>query len=112
MPMTGVSMGACSIPNWRSRSYLHSFLPCTRAAEYRVSFITGAQQDRHQRGLPVMAMKNIRYAQHFGSFQHGAAKERESLGVIGIIAGGSPIQRFTIKKLRVVDEVELHSGTF
>ena len=85
---------------------------CARAAKYRIGFITGAQQDRHQRGLPVMTMKNIRYAQHLGSFQHGAAIEREPLGVIGIVAGGSSIERFAIEKLWIVNEVELHSGTF
>ena len=59
-----------------------------------------------------MTMENIRHAQHFGGFQHGAAIERETLGIIGIVAGGSSVERFTVKKRRIVDEVELHPGTF
>src|ERR1051325_6078287 len=77
-----------------------------RAAEDRISLVAGAQQNRHQRRLPVMAMKNVGYTQDLGSFQHGAAIEGEALGVIGIIARRGAVKGIAIEKRRIVNKEE------
>ena len=55
-------------------------------AECRVLGVERAQHHRHQRGLPVVAVKDMRDAQNFGGFEHGAREQGEALGVVGIIA--------------------------
>ena len=56
-------------------------------AEGWVFGVLRAQQNGDERGLPVVAVKNLRHAQNFRSFQHGAGEQREALGVVGIVAG-------------------------
>ena len=83
---------------------------CGHVAEGWVFGVLGAQQDGDERGLPVVAVKNLGHAKNFRSLQHGAGKQSKALGVVGIIAGGSPVKRIAIKKRGILDKVEIDSG--
>ncbi len=72
--------------------------------ESRVFGVDGAEQNRNQGRLPVMAMKNMRGAQNFRGFQHGAGEQGKALGVVGIVSGGRTIEGITIEIRRIFDE--------
>src|SRR5437763_8351962 len=57
-----------------------------------------------------MTVKNVRHAEDLCCFNGGTAVERESLGIIGVIAGGRAVERVALEKRRVVNEVKLHAG--
>src|SRR5581483_8441503 len=42
--------------------------------------------------------------------EHRSRIQRKTLGIVGIIARRSPIQRFAVEKRRVFDEVKMDSG--
>ena len=79
-------------------------------AEGGVFGVLRAQQDGHQRGLPVVAVKDLGHAENLRSFQHGAGKQGEALGVVGIVAGGGAVKGVAVEKRRVLDEVEADAG--
>ena len=55
--------------------------------------VNRAQQHGNQRGLPVVAMKNLRDAKNLRRFEHGAGKQGKAFGIIGIIAGRCAVER-------------------
>ena len=57
-----------------------------------------------------MAVENIRHTQNLCRFQHGARKQREALGVIGIIPGGRAVKRVAIEVLGTLDKVKTYAG--
>ena len=73
------------------------------------SVVQRLQQDGNQRGLPVVAVKHVGRAEDLGRFQHGAAEQREALGVVVIVAQRCTVERIAVEERRVVDEIELHS---
>src|SRR5436853_324924 len=44
------------------------------------------------------------------TFEHRAAVERVTLGVVGVIAAVNAIESVSFEEWRVLDEIELHSG--
>ena len=78
-------------------------------AEGWIFGVLSVQQDRYEGGLPVVAMENLGHAKNFRCFQHGAGKQRETFGVVGIVAGGSAVECLAIEEWRIIDEVETHS---
>ena len=71
-----------------------------------------AQQDGNQRGLPVVAVENLRDAENLRGFQHGAGEQGEALGVVGIVARRGAVERIAVEEGRIIDKVELDSGVF
>src|SRR4030088_2295410 len=55
-------------------------------------------------------MEDVRHAQNLRGFQHGTGKKGEALGIIGIVARRSAIERLTIKKFRILDKIEANPG--
>ncbi len=78
-------------------------IPCERG----VFVVKSAQENGNQRGLPVVAMEDIRHAENFGGFQNGAAVECEALGIVMVIAERSAVESVAIVERRIIDEVEL-----
>ena len=78
--------------------------------ERRIFVVQRLQQDRNQRGLPVMAMQNVGRSEDLCGLQNGARKQSEALGVIVIVAQGGAVKSVAVEERRVVDEIELHSG--
>jgi hypothetical protein len=72
--------------------------------------IERAQHHRDERGLPVVAVEDLRHSQHLGGFEYGARKHGEALGVIGIISGGSAVESFAVEVGRIIHEVKLNPG--
>ena len=68
------------------------------------------QQDGNQRRLPVVAVKNVGHAEDLRGLQHGAAEQREALGIVVIVAQRRAVERIAVEVRRVVDEIELHSS--
>ena len=61
--------------------------------------------DGHEAGLPVMRVQDGRpHTPIAHVFERGAAEERESARVVGIIARGRSVEAFAIEQLRDVDE--------
>src|SRR5258707_7724879 len=55
-------------------------------------------------------MENVGHAQNLRGFQDGAGEKGEALGIVGIVARRSAIERIAIKKLRILDKIEANSG--
>ncbi len=56
-----------------------------------------------------MNVENIWWSESLGGFDYCAAKHREALSIVHIIAMTITIKSVTIAKFRMVDKVELHS---
>ena len=64
------------------------------------------EQHRHQRGLPVVAMHQIRLeVQEFNQPDHRLLKENKALEVVGIAVVRRAVDPRAVEKLLVVDEV-------
>src|SRR5579872_1495330 len=81
-------------------------------AQHWISGIRAAQQNRDQRRLPVVGVKNIRDSQQLGRLQHGPAIEVEALGIVGKIGVTMAIDAVTVEVFRTLDEVKLHAVDF
>ncbi len=68
------------------------------------------QQDGNERGLPVVAVEDVRHAEYLGSLQHGAAVEGKAVGIVGVIAQRGAVQVLAVEERRVVNEVILDAG--
>src|SRR5262249_8022848 len=55
-------------------------------AECRIFRELSFQQYWNKRGLPVMAMKNLRDSENLGSLENGATEKREPLGIVRKVA--------------------------
>jgi hypothetical protein len=52
----------------------------------------------------------VRDAENLGAFDRGAAKQREAFGVIGVVAGGGPVETLPVKVRRVIHEINPDTG--
>src|SRR5712672_2121918 len=55
-------------------------------------------------------MEDVRHAQNFRSLQHGAGEKSKALGVVGIVARRSAVERLAIEEFRILDKIELHAS--
>ena len=72
--------------------------------------VRGPQQHRHERRLPVVAMKRVCRPNMFGDFDRRAAKLRVTLRVVGIIFSTGSVQTFAVKIRGIVNEEIVHSA--
>ncbi len=77
-----------------------------RVMERGIVRIQAAQQDRHQRRLPVVAVKNVGRAQDLRRLDRGAAEKPEALRVIAVVAERCAVESVAIEVRRIVDKVE------
>ena len=64
----------------------------------------------HESGLPIVTVEDVpRSTEAAGQFQRGPREEDESLGVVGVIAR-SAVERGSVEKLVVGDEIGIASG--
>jgi hypothetical protein len=54
-------------------------------------------------------MKNVGHPKNFGSFEHRPREQRKTLGVVGIVSGGSSIERFAVELRRVVNKIKAYA---
>ena len=79
-------------------------------AHHRILGVLRAQEHRHQRRLPVVAMNHVRQPHAFHEFDGHAGKFREALGVVRIIRALFAVQLLAVEECAVVDEKIAHAS--
>jgi len=59
--------------------------------------------------LPIVNMKDVGRAKPFRRFNHRAAEQRKTLGIIWIVAPAITVKPVAKGKFRMIDKIELHS---
>ena len=80
-----------------------------KIADEGIGGVSGAQQHRDQRGLPIVAMNDVGRPDVFGDFDGGAGEFGVTLGVIGKVSGAVAINSVAIEIAGIVDEKITHA---
>src|ERR1700755_3191358 len=77
-----------------------------------VGGVTGAQQNRNERGLPVVTVDEVGLPEMFCDFDGAAAELAVALGVVRIVAAAFAVDAGAVEVLRIIDEEILNAGEF
>ncbi len=80
------------------------------SVKQRVVRILRAQEDRHKRRLPVVAMHHVGRPNVLGNLHRGPAEFAEAFGVVRIIFALLCVELFAVEIGRVVHKVIAHAG--
>ena len=76
-----------------------------QALQIRLSAIHAAQEDRHQRRVPIMRVKNqVAFAEASRDFDRRGGKQREAAMVVRVIAARITIDAGTVERWIVLEE--------
>ena len=82
----------------------------TGVLQHGIGLVNRAQVNRNKRCLPVVNMEDLGHSQQLGRLQHRAAKQPESLPIVGIIRCLGPIKSLPVEKLRAIHKVVLNTA--